>query len=60
MDCRCLREVRLNEGLEQLGGEGDGAFQDSVIETVYIPSTLQWMQLNTFAGYKGLRRIRVG
>ena len=41
MDCRCLKEVKLNEGLEQLGGEGDGVFQDSVVETVYIPSTLQ-------------------
>lgn len=38
--CRNLKEVRLNEGLESITGAGDGAFLDSGLKTVYLPSTL--------------------
>lgn len=38
--CKNLKEVRLNEGLESIGGGGEGAFFGSGVEVVYIPSTL--------------------
>ena len=59
MGCKSLKEVRLNEGLESVGGDGEGVFQDSGVETIYVPSTLQRMRRGTFACCANLRRVKV-
>ena len=55
-DCKSLKEVRLNEGLESLG---EGAFQDSGLEMVYIPATLRVLPRQTFSNCWCLRRVEV-
>ena len=57
--CKSLREVKLNEGLEQLGGDGEGVFQDSAIVAAYVPSTLREFRMETFSGCKNLRKVEV-
>ena len=47
MNCKELRTVKLNEGLESLG---EGAFRDSGMEKVHLPSSLKTMNENAFAG----------
>ena len=59
MGCKSLKEVRLNEGLESVGGDGEGVFQDSGLEVVYIPSTLQKARKDMFAGCTSLRRVEI-
>ena len=56
MNCKCLREARLNEGLESLG---EGVFQDSGLEVVYIPTTLRVLPRQTFSNCWCLRRVEV-
>lgn len=56
-NCKDLKQVGLNEGLEVIGGEGDGAFQNSGVETVHIPSTVQKMSEKTFSNCKSLKRV---
>lgn len=56
--CRCLRVVVLNDGLEQLGTDecdGDGyacrgVFQNSAVESVVLPTTLRRIARATFKG----------
>lgn len=57
MNCNNLKEVRLNEGLESIGGEGDGVFLNSGIERLYIPSTLR--EMSTLLKCKGLKKVEV-
>lgn len=59
MNCKSLKKVRLNEGLERVGGDGDGAFQGSGIETVQIYSKLQKMGDKTFSNCKHLGKMEV-
>lgn len=59
MNCKRLKEVRLNEGLETLGGDKDGVFQNSGLETIYLPSTLRSMGQKTFFGCQSLKKAEV-
>ena len=59
MNCKSLKEVRLNENLERIGGDGDGAFQGSGVETVQIYSKLQKMGERTFLNCKKLRQVEI-
>ena len=57
--CKNLKEVRLNRGLQHIGGDEVGAFQDSGLRTAYVPSLLGRLGSRTFAGCKNLRKITV-
>lgn len=57
--CKSLKFVRLNENLEKIGGEGDGAFQNSGVEKVYMSSNLKEMAQNTFTGCANFRKIEI-
>ena len=57
--CRNLKTVTLNEGLESIAGEEGGAFLDSGVEIVHIPSTLQRMSTRTFSGCKDLKKVDI-
>ena len=57
--CKNLKEVRLNQGLQYIGGDEVGAFQDSGLRTAYVPSLLGRLRSRTFAGCKNLRKITV-
>ena len=59
MNCKSLKEVRLNEGLERIGDDGDGAFQGSGVETVQIYSRLQKMGERTFLNCRKLRQVEI-
>ena len=59
MNCKSLKEVRLNENLERIGGDGDGAFQGSGVETVQIYSKLQKMGERTFLNCRKLRQVEI-
>lgn len=59
MNCKSLKKVRLNEGLECIGGDGDGAFQGSGIETAQIYSSLKKIGDKTFSNCKHLRKMEV-
>lgn len=63
--CKSLKYAKLNEGLEVLGtdehmkngGQYYGAFQESALERVDLPSTLKKIEYNTFRGCKNLKSI---
>ena len=55
-DCKDLKEVRLNEGLESLG---EGVFAGSGLETIYIPSTLREAPKGALFNCKSLRKVLV-
>ena len=70
--CKSLLYAELNEGLEELGSEantaleadGDtetcfGAFEDSALSRVVLPSTLKVVQFCTFNQCKALKQIRL-
>ena len=57
--CKSLKEVRLNPGLQHIGGDEVGAFQDCGLRTAYVPSLLGRLRSRTFAGCKNLRKITV-
>ena len=57
--CKNLKEVRLNQGLQHIGGDEVGAFQDSGLRSAYVPSLLGRLRSRTFAGCKNLRKITV-
>ena len=64
--CSRLARVTLNEGLRELGdvltaekGELCGAFEDSALEEIVIPSTMQRLHYRTFRGCKRLAEIRL-
>ena len=56
MNCKNLKEVRLNEDLERIG---DDVFQNSGLETIYIPSTLQEMRKGALLNCKNLKKVLV-
>lgn len=51
--------MKLNEGLESIGGEGEGVFENSGVEEIYIPSSLREIGDNTFAGCEHLKSVHV-
>ena len=57
MNCKELRTVKLNEGLESLG---EGAFRDSGMDDVHLPSSLKTMGESVFAGCRCLQKIEMG
>ena len=59
MNCKSLKTVRLNEGLEEIWGwnSDDGAFQGSGLETIYLPSTLRRLRKETFRDCESLRKV---
>ena len=64
-ECKWLRSVRLNEGLETLGTNEYrengtmciGVFQESALESVSLPSTLKRIEYNAFKGCKSLKEV---
>ena len=58
-NCKSLKQVRLNEGLEIIGGGEDKIFRGSELEEIYLPSTLQEMRSNIFTGCESLKKVRV-
>ena len=63
--CKNLRSVKFAEGLEALGTDEyqsdgsmwSGAFQESALENVRLPSTLKKIEYRTFAGCENLKAI---
>lgn len=63
--CKNLRVVKFNEGIEAIGTDeySDsnemwvGAFQESTLENVELPSTLKRIEYNTFQGCENLKNI---
>ena len=57
-ECKNLKTVKFNEGLEVLGTGNDslcyGVFQHSAIESVQLPSTLRRIEQDTFDNCKNL------
>lgn len=61
-NCRNLRHVELNDSLKTLGGDGtsrDGVFEDTVLEDVKIPSTVECMGDRAFYGCKNLTGLDI-
>ena len=66
-ECRNLRKAILNEGLEVLGTDGRavnneilyGAFAESSLEYIELPSTLKRIEYSTFEDCKGLKNINL-
>lgn len=63
-DCKNLKRLRLNEGLEVLGTDDRpdgkywcGVFRGSAVEDVFLPSTLRRIEYDTFAECKRLKSI---
>ena len=62
--CKNLKQVELNEGLSVIGAAGQkgcagyGAFQDSGLETIKLPRTLQKIGCRTFEGCSSLKSVR--
>ena len=64
-DCGSLRQAELNEGLAVLGTNvldserqtEHGAFEESALERVVLPSTLERIQFRAFAGCKKLTGV---
>ena len=65
--CENLKSARFAEGLEVLGADWDannkmtwyGAFQESALESVRLPSTLKKIAYRTFAGCKNLKTVEL-
>lgn len=59
-NCKRLRHVSLNEGLEKLGDKSDGGvFISCPIESIKLPSTLMRIETMTFFDCKCLKRIEI-
>lgn len=64
-ECKSMREVRLNEGLETIGKDEygphkkplEGAFQHTWVERAFLPSTLRRIEYAAFRGCPVLRTI---
>ena len=63
-DCKSLKRVRLNDGLEVLGtddhpGSNDwwGVFESSALEDVTLPLTLQRIEHSAFKGCTNLKSV---
>ena len=54
MNCKNLKEVRLNEGLESLG---EGVFAGSGLEVIYLPFTLQEISDGALLSCKNLKKV---
>lgn len=58
--CKNLKKIVLNERLTTLGRKGkDGAFQDSGLEEIYLPSNLRNVTTNTFSGCQNLKTVDI-
>ena len=66
-ECKNLRSARFAEGLEVLGTDESqrdsimwfGAFQESALESVRLPSTLKRIECSTFAGCRNLTAVEL-
>ena len=66
-DCKRLKSVQLNEGLERLGAKEviDGrrcegrVFCGAAIESIRIPSTVRKLEAETFRSCESLRRVEI-
>ena len=66
-ECKCLRKVQLNEGLDVLGAEGNFSqrifkghvFQGSALSEITIPSTLKAIEIGTFLDCKSLKSVEL-
>ena len=62
-ECRSLKTVILNEGLEVLGINGKvyedmpGVFENSALERIRLPSTLKRIERRAFMGCGNLKRV---
>ena len=63
-DCKSLKRVQLNEGLEVLGTDDHpngatwcGVFEGSAVESVLLPSTLKKIEYSAFEDCKKLKNI---
>ena len=65
--CENLRSAKFAEGLEVLGTDKSqrggsmwsGAFQESALESVRLPSTLKRIGYSAFAGCRNLKAIEL-
>ena len=58
-NCRYLRQVTLNKGLETLGRYDGMVFQNTGIEEITLPKTLKEVGSFAFVGARGLGAIYV-
>ena len=66
-ECKNLRSARFAEGLEVLGTDKSqrggsmwsGAFQESALESVRLPSTLKRIGYSAFTGCRNLKAIEL-